>query len=469
VTIRMRCIATVVFLTTAGMSSRAAALVAPDKAKAIARDAYYYAYPLVLMDITRRQVTNVPNAATAPMRAPLNQFAHFRSYPRADAKDIVRFNFDTLYSFAWLDLSKEPVVLSVPDAGGRYYLVPMLDMWTDVFAVPGTRTTRGAAGSFAIVAPGWKGKLPKGLEAIVAPTDAVWVMGRTQTNGPADYDNVHKVQDGYTLTPLSRWGKKPAPLHDFAIDPSIDMRTPPLVQMEQLDGVAMLTRLAALLKKYPPHGNDYPILFRLRELGLEPGKDLDAAKLDPATRQAINLGAAEALADMQASVSKLGPLVNGWTFLTDNTGTYGTAYKRRAIIAMGGLGANLPEDAVYPTAFVDGDGQTLSGTGRYVLHFDKGALPPADAFWSITLYDQHGFQVPNAINRFALGDRDGLVRNADGSLDLYVQADSPGADKEGNWLPAPKDGPFALTMRIYSPRPAALDSSWVPPPVKKIS
>jgi hypothetical protein len=193
------------------------AAVTPEEARALGRDAYYYAYPIVLTDITSRQVTNVPNATAVPMRAPLNRFAHFRSYPRGDARDIVRFNFDTLYSFAWLDLTKGPIVLSVPDTGGRYYLVPMLDMWTDVFAVVGTRTTGGRARQFAIAAPGWKGKLPKGVELIQAPTPRVWVMGRTQTNGPADYDSVHAIPDAYTLTPLSQWGRRPTAPKDVPV------------------------------------------------------------------------------------------------------------------------------------------------------------------------------------------------------------------------------------------------------------
>jgi hypothetical protein len=438
-----------------------------DQVTALARDAYYYAFPLVLMDITMRQATNVPNATTLRMRAPVNQFAHFRAYPEANSRDIVRFNFDTLYSFAWLDLSKQPMVLTVPDSGGRYYLVPMLDMWTDVFAVPGSRTTGGQARNFLIVPPGWQGRVPKGLEVIQAPTPTVWVMGRTQTNGPADYANVHAVQDGYRLTPLRSWGKRYTPPASAPVDPSIDERTPPLTQVSALDGVTMLSRLAQLLKRNPPHPNDHPILMRLQALGITPGRDFDTARLDPATAQAINDGARAALADMKSSLARFGQMVNGWNLAAENVGTYGTSYKRRALVALAGLGANLPEDAIYPTAFVDSSGQPLHGANRYVLHFDKGALPPADAFWSITMYDKDGFQVPNPLNRFAIGDRDRLSANTDGSLDLYVQAESPGADKEANWLPAPKDAPFALTMRIYSPRPEAADGSWQPPAVRR--
>jgi hypothetical protein len=443
--------------------------LSPEQVKALARDAYNYAFPIVLMDITMRQATNVPNAATIPMRAPVNQFAHARAYPKADEKDVVRFNFDTLYSLAWIDVSGEPMVLSVPDTGGRYYLLPMLDMWSDVFAVVGSRTTGTKAGHFAVVAPGWSATLPQGIDRIVAPTPLFWIIGRTQTNGPADYANVHKIQDGYKLTPLSQWGKGYTPPPNAAIDSAVDNKTPPKEQMERLDGVTVLSRLASLFSKYPPHPNDYPMLFRLRALGIEPGKPFDPSTLDATTVASINAAGKEALEGLAQSSKRIGKLVNGWNVVTENIGAYGTSYQQRADVALIGLGANLPEDAVYPTAFVDEAGQPPNGANKYVLHFDKGKLPPANAFWSITMYDDKGFQVPfqvpNAVNRFALGDRDKLTFNADGSLDLYLQADSPGKEKEANWLPAPK-GVFAPTMRIYSPRAEVMDGTWPPPPLK---
>jgi hypothetical protein len=318
------------------------------------------------------------------------------------------------------------------------------------------------------VPTGWKGTLPANVERVETPTPTVWIMGRTFTEGPKDYDNVHKIQDGFTLTPLSQWGRPYVPPATSPTDPSIDDKTPPLVQVQKLDGVAMLTRLAELMKKYPPHPNDYPILFRMRAFGLFPGYSFDPTKLDAATLVAINTGATQAQQELTARIKRLGKLVNGWSILTDTVGTYGTAYEQRAAIALGGLGANLPEDAIYPTAFLDGDNKPLSGANRYAIHFDKGQTPPADAFWSITMYDEQGFQVPNPIDRFAIGDRDALAKNADGSIDLWVQADSPGKPKESNWLPAPKGAPFALTMRIYSPRAEAVNGVWSPPKVRRV-
>ena len=439
----------------------------PQQVYALAREAYLYAYPIVSMDVTARQATNVPDAESVNLRAPFNQFASARAYPRADEKDVVRFNFDTLYSFAWLDLAKEPIILTVPDTGNRYYLLPMLDMWTDVFAVVGTRTTGNRAGNYALVAPGWTGNLPDGITRITAPTSVIWILGRTKTDGPADYAEVHRVQDGYRLTPLSHWGKEYQPPKGVATDPSIDSKTPPLVQVDRLDGVSVLARLAALLGEHPPHANDYPMLLRLRRLGIEPGKPFDHSKLDAETTAMINKAAQDALGGIQAAWERTGRVVNGWTLQNDNIGTYGTSYLKRTIVAKGGLGANLPEDAVYPTAAFDGERRPLRGDSKYVLHFDKGQLPPADAFWSITMYDMDGFQVPNEIGRFALSSHDKLAFNADGSLDLYVQAGRPAKDRESNWLPAP-EGRFQPTMRLYSPRAEVLDGTWAPPPLTKV-
>jgi hypothetical protein len=436
----------------------------------IARDAYVYAFPIVTMDVTMRQMTSVPDAKTAPLRAPVNQLAHARAYPAADERTVVRFNFDTLYSMAWLDLSREPVVLSVPDMGDRYYLFQLLDMWSDVFAVPGTRTTGSGAGRFAIVGPGWTGTLPPGMTRIDAPTATVWIIGRTQTNGPGDFANVHAVQDRYALAPLSQAGNAAwTPPMGPAPDPGIDAKTEPAKQVAALDGVAMLTRLAALLTKYPPHPNDYPILWRMQKLGIDAGKPFDATKLDAATRATIDAAAKDARAAIAETQRQgLGIRAHGWSTSIDGIGSYGTSYRRRAAIAMGGLGANLPEDAVYPTSHADVAGEPYLGENRYRLRFEKDQLPPVDAFWSLTLYDGAGFQVPNALNRFALGDRDPLRYGEDGSLEIYIEHDSPGADQESNWLPCP-EGRFNLAMRLYSPRYEVLDGKWQPPGVVKMT
>jgi hypothetical protein len=418
------------------------------------------------MDVTRRVTTNVA-PGTKPGFGPMNAFHHFREYPAADFRAVVRPNFDTLYSSAWLDLTKEPVVVSAPDTAGRYYLLPMLDMWSDVFASPGKRTSGTGAGHFAVVPKGWAGELPKDVQRIDAPTPHVWVIGRTQTNGPKDYDAVHKVQDAYTITPLSQWGKPAVPVA-FKLDPAVDMKTDPLTQVNSMTAAKYFAYAADLMTLNPPHITDWSILARMKRIGIEPGKPFDLAKADPAVRAALERVPTEGVKAMQAKLPTLARVVNGWQMNTDTMGVYGNYYLKRAIVAMAGLGANQPEDAVYPLSMADADGKPVTGENRYVLHFSKAELPPVDAFWSVTMYDAEGFQVANPINRFAIGDRDALKYNADGSLDLYLQHESPGKDKEANWLPAPKSGVLGVTMRLYAPKAQALDGRWNPPAIKLV-
>jgi hypothetical protein len=467
--VRMSLRTAALIVAAAGIFATPAGAAQDPELYGIARDAYVYAFPIVTMDVTMRQMTNVPDAQTVPLRAPVNQLAHARTYPAPDDHSVVRFNFDTLYSIAWLDLSREPVVLSVPNMGDRYYLFQLLDMWTDTFAVPGTRTSGSGAGRFAIVAPGWTGTLPAGVTRIDAPTSTVWLIGRTQTNGPGDFANVHAVQDQYSLTPLGQLGGSYTPPAAVPVDPSIDAKTEPVKQVAALSGVAMLERLASLMTRYPPHAIDTPILWRMKRLGIEAGKPFDATKLPPGLAATIDAAAKDARASIvDASRAGFGAKVHGWSTSTDGIGAYGSAYRRRAAIAYAGLGANLPEDAVYPSSVTDVAGEPYLGENRYRIRFEKEALPPVDAFWSITLYDEAGFQVPNALNRFALGDRDPLQYGDDGSLEIYIEHESPGADQESNWLPCP-EGRFTLAMRLYSPRYEVLDGKWEAPGVVKMT
>jgi hypothetical protein len=454
-----------VLASSAPIPAGAQATIDEKEAAVIAAEAYVYLYPLITMDVSRRQLTNI-EAGKMIGRGPMNSFSHIREYPTADFKEVVRPNFDTLYSSGWLDLTKEPMIVSVPDTQGRYYLLPMLDMWTDVFAAPGKRTSGTAAADYAVVPPGWTGKLPEGVQRIDAPTSYVWVIGRTQTNGPADYDAVHKVQDGYKIMPLSQWGGAAAPV-EAQIDPSVDMKTPPLEQVNKMPASAYFSYAAELMKLNPPHITDWSTIARIKRLGIAPGESFDTSKADPAVQRALEQGAADGLKGMSAKLSTLAPAVNGWQMNTSTMGVYGNYYLKRAIVSMVGLGANQAEDAIYPLNVGDSDGKPMDGGSKYVLHFDKDVLPPVDAFWSITMYDKDGFQAANKLNRFAIGDRDKLQYNADGSLDIYIQNESPGADKESNWLPAPA-GPLGVTMRLYAPREAALTGEWVPPPVKKV-
>lgn len=438
------------------------------EAHAIGIDAYLYFYPLVTMDITRRQLTSA--GAEPGISGPPNTFVNVQAFPTATMRSVVRPNFDTLYSSGWLDLSKEPMIVSVPDTGGRYHLLPMMDMWTDVFASPGWRTTGTKAGHFLIVPPGWSSgasgaELPAGIQTIRAPTPHVWIIGRTKTDGPADYEAVHAVQAGYKITPLSQWGKAPVAFSPID-DPGADLKTPPKIQVDTMTADRYFAYAAELLKKEPPHITDEPILARMKRIGIERGKDFDLGKAPAAVQKAL-AGAPEAALKLMAwKVPTMARVANGWSMNTDTMGVYGNYYLKRAIVAQQGLGANVPEDAVYPINLSDETGKPLDGENKYVLHFAKGDAPPAQAFWSVTLYDNDGFQVANPLDRFALSSWMPLKANADGSLDLYFQNEKPGVDREANWLPAPK-GPFNLTMRIYAPKSEVLTGVWNPPPVKR--
>ncbi len=442
----------------------AAEAITEDEAHAIGVDAYLYFYPLVTMDITRKQLTNMEAGAGA-LGGPMNRFANITAFPAADMRVVVRPNFDTLYSSGWLDLTKEPVIVSAPDTGGRYYLLPMLDMWTDVFASPGWRTTGTGAGNFLVAPPGWSGTAPAEFTRIDAPTPYVWIIGRTKTDGPADYDAVHKIQAGYKITPLSQWGKE-AIAPEVKIDPSIDMKTPPKKQVDTMEAGKYFAYAAELLKVQPPHLTDQPIIAQLKRIGFEVGKSFDLNAADPAVKKGLESAPADAQALMLWKVPTLARVANYWSMNTDTMGVYGNYYLKRAMVAQLGLGANLPEDAIYPLNLGDSEGKPLDGANAYTIHFAKDQIPPAEAFWSITLYDTEGFQVANAINRFAVSSWMPFTYNADGSLDLYFQNDSPGGGKEANWLPAPK-GPFNLTMRLYAPRSDALTGKWNPPPITK--
>ena len=429
-----------------------------DDLRTLSYEATLYFHPLVTMDFTRLQAINSA-PGTNPGTGPPNEFHHLRAFPTADFRTVVRPNFDTLYSSAWLDLTAGPVILHTPDTDDRYYMLPLLDMWTDLFANPGKRTTGTDARDFVVTGPGYAGELPEGFPVINAPTPYVWVIGRTQTNGPADYDAVHKVQDGYHITPVAKTLR-------HVLNRDYDTSTEVMNIVNGMSAVDFLVYAARLLDVNPPHSTDFSQLARLANLGIEAGKPFNPGRFNTAERTEIDAGRAAALQDMLAGLGTLGTRVNGWTMATETMGVCGNYYFKRAVVALMGLGANPPEDAVYPALTADSDGNPVTGEHDYVVHFDADELPPVDAFWSVTMYDAEGFQMANELNRFAIGDRDPLMYNTDGSLDLYLQHTNPGAARESNWLPAPR-GPLGVTMRLYAPRRDVLDGRWHPPAVQK--
>jgi hypothetical protein len=431
-----------------------------EEAQSIAREAYIYFYPLVLMDVSRKRFTNIESNKMFG-RGPMNTFSHARTFPPATFQGATHVNFDTLYSVGWLDLTEEPVVISVPDTQGRYYLLQLLDMWTDSFAGVGKRTTGTGAGNFVAVGPGWQGDLPQGVQRIDAPTPFVWVIGRTRTDGPEDYDAVHKVQDGYKMTLLSQWGKEPRPI-TAKIDPSVDMHTPPVEQVRMMTPDAYFAYAAELLKVNGPHTIDQPQLARMKRLGIGIGRSFDVTEIDPVIREELQMAPAAAQSALIDEWPKVGRNTNGWVMNTDS-GVYGANYLKRGAVAMFEIGMNRPEDAIYP----DTGTTPLDGRNKYVIHFANGELPPVNEFWSVTVYDLRGFIVPNPTNRYTLGDRSNLKLNADESLDIYLQGENPGADKETNWLPTPSRL-FSLHARLYSPRRTAIDGTWAMPPVELV-
>jgi hypothetical protein len=434
---------------------------------ALASDAYIFGYPLVTMEMTRRVITNV--AAPVGTRAPMGQIIKLRETPNASYRDVTAPNADTLYTTAFFDVGKEPWVLSIPDMKGRYALFPMLDGWTTVFQVPGKRTTGTGAQTYAITGPGWKGVLPAGVKEYKSPTGIVWLLGRIYCTGtPEDYAAVHKLQDEFKLVPLSSYGKPYAP-PPGTVDPSIDMKTAVREQVNKMDAAAYFTLLCQLMKTNPPAAADAPQLARFARIGIVPGKDFDASKLKADFLKRVPEVSFDRIM-LQFKINKDVKDENGWGF-TIKTGIYGADYLMRALVTAIGLGANRPQDAVYPTSMKDVEGQKYSGANKYVMRFPKGQLPPTLGFWSLTMYDANYFFVSNPINRYSISARQNLKPNPDGSTDLYIQKDSPGKDREANWLPAPA-GDFVLMLRMYWPsekNPSIINGTWKIPPVKKMA
>jgi hypothetical protein len=424
----------------------------PGDVEQIAERAYIYAYPLVLLQATMAIL-------------PPNHLVHVAAFPDASFRLIVRPNADTLYTNAWIDVSQEPMLLYVPDSHGRFYLLQFMDAWTETFADPGKRTTGTGEAWFAIVGPGWHGQLPPGVTRIDAPTGQIWLLGRTQTNGASDYDNVHAFQRGMRLVPLSQF-----PGQEAKAGPPTGTHQPPPgptppEKVKAMDAEQFLRAFAEAMKRNPPHADDAPMVRDLARIGIVPGQDFDVSKLSPEELVKVRAGIQAAINRLESFVSTGAAHKTGWNSFQGELGRYGTNYNARAITARVAIGANPPEDAVYISDSTDASGKPLSGAAKYRMHFAADQLPPVLAFWSITGYDKDGYFIANPINRYAIGDRDKLKFNPDGSLDLYIQAQSPGADHQSNWLPS-GEGPFNLTFRLYWPKPAILNGSWRPPVVE---
>jgi hypothetical protein len=452
-------------------SAAAGASMTPEEAVAIATDAYVYGYSLVTTDVTRIQMSNV--AKPTELQAPLNQFLNVKRYPPADYRGVSAPNADTLYSIAWLDL-KEPQIFSHPDMGDRFHLFPMVDLWMTIFASPGTRSGDSKAANYLITGPGWTGKIPSGMTHIPAASRYVVILGRTYANGTqADYKATNALQAQYRITPLSAWGKpytSVAPPVDS--NPGISMTDKPQAVILAMGTEGYFNWLSKrMCTDSPAYAADAPALARFAKIGFEPCKPFNFSKLHPLAQRALKNLPQTALASINASQKSLGAMVDGWQ-ITKGLGTYGTDYMKRAVVAAFGWPANLQDDAVYPYTLVDSTGAKLTGANKYTLTFAKGQTPPVNGFWSITMYmiDQGWWFVPNPLNKFTVSPRDNLKPNPDGSITLYFQQESPGKDKESNWLPAPA-GEFIPMLRMYWPKntsPSILNATWTPPMINKV-
>ena len=455
-----------VTLSLSGAQAKAASRVfAEDDVARLMEEAVVFAYPLILMNLTKDVMTAVSTAEG--QRAPINQFAHVRQFTDPSMTDVLSPNVDTLYSFAWLDLSNEPMILSVPDTHDRYYLMPLLDIWTNVIASLGKRTTGTTAGVYAIIGPAWGGQLPSGVIGLRVPTNLVWIVGRTQCDGRLDIPVVNSIQDDFRLMPLSAWGTTYSPPADVFINPSLDLKTPPAEQVANMSALKFLQSFARAIRENPPAESDAGVVRKFEALGIEIGQDFDHNRLDAATWTGVERGFRGGLAAIdQAAQVETSLNGSGW-LMRYNLGSYGNRYLERAMSARIGLGTNLTADAFHPYTDVDGTGNKLTGEHSYVLHFPPNGTPPVQAFWSVTMYDSHHLFTSNPLNRFALGSRDHLRFNSDGSLDILLSHESPGILFEDNWLPAP-EGPFNLIIRAYWPEPEVLSGHWLPPAVTRV-
>ncbi|WP_068830879.1 DUF1254 domain-containing protein [Pseudomonas sp. BMS12] len=422
--------------------------------------AYLFGYPLVLMELTKQHQKLLGTTA-------INGFRHSKRFPDASFNSVVSPNVDTLYSIVHFDLRQGPVVMSIPDTRGHYYMMPIMDAWTNVVSSPGTRTIGTGARDFLVVGPTWQGKVPAGMQTILVPTQMAWMIGRIKSAGPEDYAEVHALQQRFRLMPLRTWqgqtsAEAPAAMVEL---PPLERDKGPDRQLAGWDRATFFHTFCQLLHDNPPRPADAPMLARIRATGLL--TDDCQPRQSPLQRLGSALGYRKVVALLDDSQRLMGErkTYNGWR-IGYGLGEYGTRYQQRALVAKLGLGANAPEDAIYPNLHTDNEGQPLSGQQRYVLHFASDQLPPARAFWSLTLYDERQLLSANPLDRYALGDRDDLHYNADGSLDLYIQHEQPAdATRHSNWLPAP-EGRFNLFLRLYWPQAEVLDRRWLPPAIR---
>jgi len=418
-------------------------------------NAYIYGYGPTAFAATEAVTTAVPNATTTPGASPRNQFSYSTALDTPSETTVIRPSANLLYANAFLDLRRQPMVLQVPEMTGRYYLVPMLDAYTNDFVSIGTRTTGSAAGAYAIVGPGWHGTLPSTLSGVIhAPTNDVWVIGRVLVYGASDLPAAVAAEEKITLVGLADYGlnvkpPKSVPVHT----PNPNFTGHPINTSPGFSQSLFYAYADNAVKRDPPPRDEFAAVANLRKVTSHANEFTTAV-----------IQAAEA--KMIASAKPGAWVSNDWSTVLD-IGSYGKNYALRALIAQTGLGANIPADAVYPSAKVDTTGAALNGANAYTIHFPPGGTPPIGpgAFWSITMYNAQGLLVANPANVYSVGSTTGLTPNADGSIDIYIQSTQPTTVPLSNWLPSPPNAPFNMSLRIYWPQPSVLNKSYVIPGV----
>jgi hypothetical protein len=437
--------------------------ISPAEARAIAKEAYIYGFPVV--DNYRVEYDYFVNRENPEFKAPWNQITNIpRVFTPADVA-VQTPNSDTPYSWLGLDLRAEPIVLTLPPIEkDRYISVQFTDAYTFNFAYVGTRTTGNDGGSFLVVGPNWKGQTPKGVKKVIrSETELIIVVYRTQLFNPDDIDNVKKIQADYKVQTLSAFlntaAPKAAPVIDFI---------KPLTVETQKTSLEFFNILNFVLQFCPTDPSESELMTRFAKIGVGAGKTFDPGTLTPEMTTAIEQGRADAYAAFAEGVKQMsaGTVTSGDLFGTREAMKNNYLYRWLGTI---GIYGNSKQEAMYPIYRVDSDGQKLEGTNHYTIRFAPGQLPPVNAFWSLTMYDlPASLLVANPLNRYLINSPmlPQLKRDADGGLTLYIQNESPGGDKEANWLPAPK-GPFAMYMRLYWPKEEALDGKWTAPPLKR--
>lgn len=417
--------------------------------------AYIYGYPLVLVDRTRQLQTKL-DTTIQPALTASNVFFYETITP--EFKDVVTPNVDTVYGAAFLDLSQNPVVLNVPDTNDRYYVMQIMDAYSNTFSSIGRRTTGTKPGSFAIVGPDWKGVLSAGLKAVKSPASTAWLVGRVLSKGKDDVDEATRILKQFTLTtPDNSSPHVVNPANKLLLDNKVE-------DLSAMDFFKTMTDLMILhpVVEYESYVKQF------EHIGINRTYGFDASKLDPDTIVGLNRAARDAFLIISNSLEKVDHrFSNGWMIFT-GMGSYGDLFLKRAVVAYMGLGANVDEEATCPRTFTDDEGNQLNGKYSYILHFNKDQLPLVEAFWSVTMYDKDFYLVPNKIDRYAIADNTpGLEYNEDGSLDIYIQY-CPPKNHNSNWLPAPDDD-FNLLLRLYQPSAKILNGTYEVPGVKRVS